>query len=494
MTGPSDGSPPVPARGYPPRLRAPWPGAFALAIARSPLGFVQRAAAAGGDLVRVRAAGRTIVVVAHPELAREVLVTQQKKFARGFAHRGLKLVLGEGLLTSEDPLHRRQRRVVQPAFHRERIAGYARAMSAAAERWNDGWHARWAARQGAGGVAGQHPLALDAAAEMSALTLGIAGETLFGARVHGAAAEVADALSASLRVAPLAFVPFGGLVLRSPLPVARRFRQARARLDRVVLGMIAERRARAAGTPAGAGERPDDLLAMLLDATDPEAEGGNAGPMSDAQLRDEVMTLFLAGHETTASALSWTWHLLAEHPAAQERLHAELDAVLTDAAGQPRAPAFGDLARLPYTRMVLSEAMRLYPPAYAVGRLCAEATTLGGHRIERGWGVLTSPWLVHRDARWWPEPERFVPERWGADDPARPRFAYFPFGGGSRICIGEQFAWTEAMLVLAALARGWAVRPAPGRAVRAQGAVTLRPATGVHVLLTPRRAGGALPA
>ena len=469
----------------PPRVRARWPGAFAVAIARSPLRFVEQVAASGHDLARVRAAGRTLVVVAHPDLAREVLVTQQRRFVRGYAHRGLKLVLGEGLLTSEDPLHRRQRRVVQPAFHRERIAGYARAMAAAAERWHARWAARWSAQQ-AGAEGRPHPLALDAAAEMSALTLGIAGETLFGARVDSASADVADALAAALRVAPLAFVPGGAHILASPLPAARRFRAARARLDRVVLGIIAERRrARASG---GGADASDDLLAMLLDATDPDAaaDGGDAGPMGDAQLRDEVMTLFLAGHETTASALAWTWHLLAEHPHAQERLHAELDAVLTD-GGRPRAPAFDDLARLPYARMVLSEAMRLYPPAYAVGRLCAEATTLGGCRVEPGWGVLTSPWVVHRDARWWPEPLRFRPERWAEDGDARPRFAYFPFGGGSRICIGEQFAWTEATLVLAALARRWTVRPQPGAPpVRVQGAVTLRPAVGVRVLLTPR--------
>jgi cytochrome P450 len=474
-------------------VRGRWPGAFAVAIARSPLGFVQRAAAAadrlGADLVRVRAAGRTIVVVTHPELAREVLVTQQRRFGRGYAHRGLRLFLGDGLLTSEDPLHRRQRRLVQPAFHRERVAAYARTMSAAAERWQ----ARWAALAAAG-PSGE--ATVDAAAEMNALTLGIAGETLFGASVDGAAAEVAGAVTAALGVAPLAFLPFGGLALASPLPAARRFREARARVDRVVLGMIADRRRARA---AGGGDEPDDLLAMLLDATDPGSDpsgdegradpGSAAGaPMSDAQLRDEVVTLFLAGHETTASALAWTWHLLATHPAAQTRLHAELDAVLTAPDGAARAPAFDDLVRLPHTRQVLSEAMRLFPPAYAIGRLCLEPTTLGGYRVERGWGVLTSPWLAHHDARYWPEPERFLPERWAADDAARSRAAYFPFGGGSRICIGEQFAWTEMTLVLAALARRWVVRPVAGHEVRARGAVTLRPVNGVRVVLTPRPA------
>jgi cytochrome P450 len=445
-------------------------------MARSPLGFIRAVAAAGaGDVVRVRSAGRTLVVLSHPELMREVLVVQQRRFVRGYAHQALRIVLGEGLLTSEDPLHRTQRRLVQPAFHRERIADYARAMADAAGRWD----ARWAARAGADGE-----LAVDVAAEMTALTLGIAGETLFGARVEGAAARVSDAVTAALRVAPLAFLPVGRPVLRLPLPPVRRFHAALAEIDRVVLGMIAERRrARAAGTD----DQPDDLLAMLLDAADPEDP--EARPMGDRQLRDEVVTLFLAGHETTASALAWTWHLLAEHPDAQARLHAELDEVLTGDDGRPRAPTFTDLGRLRYTRMVLSEAMRLYPPAYAIGRLCAEPAVVGGYRIEPGWGVITSPWLAHRDPRFWPEPERFLPERWAVEDPSRPRSAYFPFGAGPRICIGEQFAWTEAALVIAALARHWAVRSAPGHRVRLQGAVTLRPADGVRVLLTRRRAG-----
>jgi cytochrome P450 len=470
----------------PPRLRPRWPGAYATLLARSPLEFVQQTTAAaramGAPMVRVPVAGRTIVALADPELMREALVTQHRHFGRGFAHQGLRLFLGDGLLTSEDPLHRAQRRVIQPAFHRERVAAYARAMAAAAAAWDRDWTAR--ARPAAGGAA---ELAADAAAEMNALTLGIAGETLFGARVAGAAAEVAGAVTAALGVAPLAFLPFGRLALGLPLPATRRFRAARASVDRVVLGMIADRRRARA---AGADDQPDDLLAMLLDAADPDpgAEGGPAAPMSDAQLRDEVVTLFLAGHETTASALAWTWHLLAAHPAEQAALHAELDAVLTGADGQPRAPAFDDLPRLVRTRAVLSEAMRLYPPAYAIGRLCVAPTTLGGYGIARGWGVLTSPWVAHHDAAAWPEPEAFRPARWLDDDASARtrRAAYFPFGAGPRICIGEQFAWTEMTLVLALLARRWAVRAGAGPAVRLRGAVTLRPADGVPAVFTAR--------
>ena len=466
----------------PPRARGRWPGEYLVALAREPLATFVGLARAHGDVVRFRSAGRTFVLVATPELAREVLVTQQRRFVRGYAHRGLALLLGQGLLTSEGELHRRQRRLAQPAFHRERIARYAVAMVDAAARWDARWDARWTARREAParGAAGAPPV--DMAAEMMALTLAIVGDTLFGADVGPATADVSAAITDALRAGPLAFLPLGRWALELPIPVARRFRAARARLDAVVAGLVAGRRG-----VGGAVEDRGDLLSMLLLATDPDE--GDGQPMSDRQLRDEVLTIFIAGHETTANALSWTWYLLAGHPAAAARLHAELDAVLGpgDAA---RLPTPDDLPRLPYARAVIAESMRLFPPAYAVGRICAERTTLGGWRIEPGWGVITSPWLAHHDPRWWPEPEAFRPERWlrdgDAEDPARPRFAYFPFGGGTRICIGEQFAWTETTLVLATLARRWAPRLAPGTAVRPHGAITLRPAGGLPMTLDRR--------
>ncbi|MDQ6925167.1 MAG: cytochrome P450, partial [Candidatus Eremiobacteraeota bacterium] len=291
----------------------------------------------------------------------------------------------------------------------------------------------------------------------------------------------------ALRAAPLAFLPFGKLAMQLPIPLATRFRRARTRLDRIVFGMIAERRAAAArGEPTDRG----DLLSMLLAARDDE--DGSATPnaaLSDTELRDEAMTIFLAGHETTASALSWTWYLLGQHPDVAARLHAELDTVLgAGDTGPRRAPGMDDLAALPYTRAVITESMRLFPPAYAIGRMCVERTTVGGYAIEPGWGVLTSPWLAHHDARWWPEPDRFRPERWLDPNEAanRPRFAYFPFGGGTRICIGEQFAWTEATLVLATLASRWSVALTPGRVPRPRGSVTLRPIGGVWATLRPR--------
>lgn len=455
----------------PPLARSPWPRTWGEGLARRPLPTVEALVARHGDVVRFRTLGRTFVLLAHPEHARELLVAQQKRFARGYAHRGLKLFLGEGLLTSEGEVHRRRRRMAQPAFHRERVAGYARAMVRLAEAWD----ARWRGRPDAGAP-------IDLAAEMMALTLGIAGETLFGADVGPLAGEVAEALGHALRAAPLAFLPGGKYLLQLPVPLARRFRLARARLDRIVFGMIAERRAAVArGEAADRG----DLLSMLLEARDEE---GGGGALADDELRDEAMTIFLAGHETTAAALGWTWHALATHPEAQARLHAELDAVLGAGAAR-RAPSADDLPALPYTRAVVAESMRLYPPAYAVGRLCVEPTTIGGYAIEPGWGVIASQWIVQRDARWWPEPRAFRPERWLDAEAAaeRPRFAYFPFGGGTRICIGEQFAWTEAILVLATLASRWDVRPAPARpAPEPRGSVTLRPAGGVWAVLEPR--------
>ena len=478
------GTPPGAPRGAIPALRARYPGEHLLSLSRDPLGLFVRAARERGDVVRIPAAGRTFVLVAHPELAREVLVTQQKRFVRGYAHRGLRFLLGDGLLTSEGDFHRRQRRLAQPAFHRERIARYAATMVDAAERWSARWEARGREREPAGAPAGaggadREPVVVDLHAEMMALTLAIVGETLFGTAVEGVAGEVSDAMHDALEAAPLAFLPFARFTLRLPVPLAVRFRGARARLHAVVEGIVAERRAAGRGAAGGLDDR-GDLLSMLLVATDPEESDGQ--PMSDAQLRDEVLTLFLAGHETTAVALTWTWVLLGRHPEVAARLHAEVDAL-------GGAPTMDDLPRLAYARAVVAESMRLYPPAYAVGRICVERTVLGGHAIEPGWGVITSPWLAHHDPRWWPEPERFRPERWLEPAPAdRPKFAYFPFGGGTRICIGEQFAWTEAILVLAVLARRWAPRLAEPERIAARGAITLRPVGGVRAALVPRPA------
>jgi cytochrome P450 len=302
---------------------------------------------------------------------------------------------------------------------------------------------------------------LDVAREMATYTLAVVGKTLFDADIEGEAHEIGEALSAAIEAFNLSVLPFGELLERLPLPTTLRFRRGRERLDATIYRLIAERRA--------SGEDRGDLLSMLLLAQDSEGDGGT---MSDLQLRDEAMTLLLAGHETTANLLAWTWYLLSQHPEAESRLHAEVDAIPSERLGAD------DLARLPFARAVLSESMRLFPPAWILGRRAMQAYHIGEHEIPKRTIVLTSQWIVHRDPRWWPEADQFRPERWmpggSALDPSRPKFSYFPFGAGTRVCIGEQFAWLEGTLALATIARRWRLRLVPGSRVVPQPIVTLR--------------------
>jgi cytochrome P450 len=435
----------------PPSLPRGLPFAKLLAFRRDPLGFIERAQREHGDVVHFGFGPRPIYLLAHPELVREVLVSNHRNFIKSRALQRARVILGEGLLTNEGEAHLRQRRLTQPAFHRERVAALAGAMVAHAERCG----ARWRA-----GVE------VDATREMNRLTLAIAGETLFGADVESEADEIGAALSIAMQAFRRLTNPLGALLDRLPVPGTLRVRRAKERLDATIYRMIAERRA----SGGGGG----DLLSLLLEARDEEGDGGG---MSDLQLRDEALTLFLAGHETTANALAWTWHLLALNPDAEARLHAELDGVLGT-----RAPTAADLPALPWTRAVFAEAMRLYPPAWAIGRQPLRPFAAQGYRIRAGGVLLMSPWLMHRDPRWWSEPERYDPARWSPErEAALPRFAYFPFGGGPRKCIGEGFAWTEGILVLATLARRWTLRHAPGASVGREPLITLRP-TGLRMI------------
>jgi cytochrome P450 len=447
-----------------PGPRRRYPGEHLIAMRRDPLAFLTRLAA-WGDVVGVELGPMRVHLVSRPDLVRDVLVTHHRAFHKGIGLQRAKRLLGEGLLTSEGELHRRQRRLVQPAFHHQRIAAYAAAMVDHAGRTS----ARWEALAAAGGGR----VRVDAHAEMMRLTLAIVGRTLFDRDVGDRADAIGRALEASLSLFQrLGTMPFAELLERLPLPGNLRFRAARRELDDLVYGMIRERRA----SPGDRG----DLLSMLLLAADDES----GAPMSDVLLRDEVMTLVLAGHETTANALTWCWLLLARHPDAEARLQRELEGAL----GEREATA-ADLPALPYARAIVSESLRLFPPAWVIGRRAREDVELDGYLIPAGSIVLVSPWVMHRDVRWYAEPERFDPGRWleGAEA-ARPRFAFFPFGGGPRICVGEQFAWTEATLVLATLARRWRLRLAPEAPVELRPSITLRPAAGLPMLLERRHA------
>lgn len=443
------------------------PGGQLLPFRIRPLAYVTRMTREHGDHVLLRLGPQKAVIVSHPESVREVLVVQDRKFVKGRGLERTKALLGEGLLTSEGELHRRQRRLVNPAFHHERIAAYGRVMADHAERASASWRD------------GQD---LDLSEAMMRLTLAIVARTLFDTDVGTEAGEIGEALTTVMNGFPLLMMPFSDWIMKLPVPPVQNLYKARGRLDAVIYRMIAERRLE--------GSAHGDLLSMLLEARDTEgSEDGEApgrggaashhgGGMSDRQVRDEAMTIFLAGHETTANALSWTWYLLARHPQAAARLHAELDEVL---GGRPPAPE--DLARLVFTERVLCESMRLYPPAWVIGRRAIEDVEIAGYRIPKDAIVLVSPYVVQRDARWYEDPLRFDPDRWTSEArAARHRFAYFPFGGGSRQCIGEGFAWMEGILVIAAIARRWSFSLAPGPPIEPRALVTLRPGRGVRVV------------
>ena len=438
--------------------RSPWQNLFALRA--DPPGFFLRLARAHGPAASFRLLGRRYYLFTGPEAVREVLVTRAGGMHKGFLIRRvwtqLVGVLGNGLLTSEDAFHDRQRRLVVPAFHRERLTGYARTMTDALEahtaRWTDG-------------------AMLDAAAELSELTLVIVARALFGAELGSDVATIRGALTVLARLIEEMRSPFQQLAWSRSM---RAYRREKARLDAVVAGIVAARRG---GGDADRG----DLLSMLLLARDEETGGPG---MSDRQVRDEVMTILLAGHETTAGALAWSLHLLGQNADAEARLHAELDAVLPGG----RLPDFADLPRLVYTRQVFTETMRLYPPAWLLAREAMETVEIAGWNVPRGTMCLLSPYATHRDPAWFPEPERFRPERWDAGQAGeRPRHAYFPFGGGPRSCAGEAFAWMEGTLLLAGLARRWRFVPDVDHpAPQPLAAVTLRPRHGVWIRLQAR--------
>ena len=446
----------MPKYSYPPGPRPKLPAANLIPFRRDMLKFLAKVQREYGDIAAFSAGGQWIVLLSHPEAIKDVLVTNHPSFIKGRVLQRSKRFLGEGLLTSEGEIHRRQRRLVQPAFHRSRITGYAEKMIEYAARARSRW------RDGA---------TLDMHQEMMRLTLAIVAKTLFDADVESQAEQVGVALNEVMSLFGFLLLPFSEYLEKLPLPPVRRMERARARLDGVIYGMIEERRA--------SGEDRGDLLSMLIRATDFEGDGTG---MSDKQLRDECLTLFLAGHETTANALTWTWYLLSQNPGAEKRFHQELDRVL---AG--RLPTPEDYARLPYTEMVLSESMRLYPPAWSIARMNTEPYRIGPCLMPPKTLFIMVPYLMNRDERWFSEPERFLPERWTAEQKAaRPKFVYFPFGGGPRACIGEGFAWMEGVLLLASLGQHWRMRLDPAQRIAIQPQITLRPKYGMRMRLEQR--------
>ncbi len=420
------------------------------------LGFLTHCAAQYGDMASFRLGRRRIVLVSHPDLIEQVLVTDNRNFTKHFAFDLLRPTLGNGLLISEGDLWLRQRRLMQPAFAPRRLDAYAPAMVEHTQRLLAGW---------------PDGHACDLHHEMMRLALAIVAQVLLDVDTSRDAGDVEAGVDLLMVDFNYRFKNPFSWPLWLPTPWNRRVRQALDRLNQIIHEIIAQRRA--------AREDRGDLLSMLVQSRD-ELDGQG---MSDRQLRDEVMTMFLAGHETTANLLSWACYLLGRHPDIEARLHDEIDRVLDG-----RTPTAADVPKLVYTERVILETMRLYPPAFVIGREAISEYTLGGYHLPAGTTILMSQWVVHRDARWHEEPLRFNPDRWAPEVAERlPKYAYFPFGGGPRICIGNRFAMFEAVLIVATMAQQVRFNIEDGREVKPWPAITLRPAHGLPATVERRR-------
>ena len=432
---------------------------MAFTLRSDPLAGMRRIAREYGDIVRFHVMMQERILLNHPDWINQVLVIQHSKFHKSELTRRITArMLGQGLLISEGEFWRRQRRLAQPAFHRNRVNGYAATMLEIAQAhihdWRDGEER-------------------NIAQEMTALTLDIAVRTLFGTTLPGESRQVGRAMTFLMRYSlRRQRLPFR-IPENWPTPANRRANHELEFIDSLVYRIISERRA------AGNSNHHSDLLALLMNAMDDDGS-----QMTPQQLHDETMTLFLAGHETTANALAWTWYLLSQNPEVERKLHAELADVLNG-----RLPTVADLPSLRYTSMVIDESMRLYPPAWSIGRSPVADDEILGFNVRAGCSVMLSQWLTHRHPDFWENPERFDPERFSPERSAnRPHYAYFPFGGGPRQCIGNVFALTEANLILAAVAQKYRLRMVPGHRVALQPLITLRPRYGLKMRLEPVRA------
>lgn len=419
-------------------------------------GFLAKIAKKYGDIVYFKLGPRKAFLLNHPDFIKDVLVTHHRNFLKSRAVEITKFLFGNGLLTSEGDFHLRQRRIIQPVFHHTRISTYGKVMvecaSNTAERWQEG-------------------ATVDMHNEMMRLTLAIVARTLFDADVDREIDEISRAVNEFISRFSRSMLPLFEFLDKLSLPSNRRMRKSLESLNSIIYRMIEERRV--------SKKDRSDLLSMLLQARDEE---GDKGGMTDLQVRDEAMTLFLAGHETTANALTWTWYLLSQYAEAEEQLHQELDTVMEN-----REPSVEDFEKLSYTRMVFAEAMRLYPPAWTLARRARGDYKVGGYNIPANAHIIMSQYVMHRDPRYFPNPHRFEPERWAPEQQAsRPQFSYFPFGGGPRRCIGESFAWMEGVLVIATLAQRWKMRLVPGHRVKLQPSITLRPKYGMQMIIERR--------
>jgi cytochrome P450 len=434
------------------------------AVRRDPVGVFMDAARQFGDVVYLKIGPRRGYLISDPADVRHVLQDNARNYHKSPLYEKLRIFLGNGLLTSEDELWLRQRRIAQPAFHRGRIASLAGVMADAAREFAGEWEALASRGQ---------PVDIDD--EMMRLTRTVVLRALLGGDLGPFAATLDEAWSVMNQHIGESFWSLG-FTDRLPTPKNRRFQRARAVLRGAVDYIISQRRRTQSDTADNAGSA--DLLSMLLSARDEETGEG----MTDEQLRVEVTTFLLAGQETTSLALTWTWYLLSQHPASRARLEQEIDAVLD---GRP--PDYADLVNLPYARMVIDEALRLYPPAWGFSRQAMADDELGGFHLPRGWLAFVIPYVLHRLPAFWPDPEAFEPERFSPERSAeRPKFVYLPFGAGPRQCIGNHFALLEAQIIVATLAQRYRLHLVPHHKVEPWPLITLRPRFGMPMIIERR--------
>jgi cytochrome P450 len=416
-----------------------------------------------GDIAHFKFGRQNVYLLNRPDYIEDVLVTNYKNFIKSRGLQVSRRLLGNGLVTSEGESHDKQRHLIQPTFYPKRIKSYADIMVKQAldmcNSWNDG-------------------TILDIHKEMIKLTLAIICKTVLGYDIEPGHDEVGDNLKTCMKYFNRLLMPFGELIEKIPLlPLNKGFQTAKRDLDSIVYRMIKEHRKKL--DKGHEKKEDDDLLFTLLQAQDEEA---GIGKMTDEQLRDEVMTIFLAGHETTANALTWTYYLLSEHPTIETKLQEELHSIF---GSNKTIITADDVPRLEYTEKILTESMRLYPPAWALGRQGIDDYKVGGYTIPKGSIILMSQYVMHRNPRYFPEPDRFYPDRWTEEFKKQlPRFSYFPFGGGIRGCVGEPFAWLEAILLVATISRQWRMRHVPSHKVELKALITLRPKYGMLMKLT----------